>query len=201
MFLALLIENHVLVDLIYLACCFEINLPHEHRNNKLKTTIMKTNFAILTMCLLMAGLFTAAKEKGTSLTSATLTELGQFSISNASEAIILGNEVLKTYEIKYSNNDTPVLIGVQKTKKCKNFIVRTGNFEVEYVCKNHVFGVKKIDKEFQTVSPQVVNHLMDNYNFFTQRVITQYPKTEAELIELIASYFPSLIKEDHLAEL
>lgn len=153
------------------------------------------------MCLLLAGLFTSAKEKGTSLTSSIMTELGQYSISNSTEAIIIGNVALKTYEVKYSNNESPVLIGVQKTKKCCNFIVRSGNFEVEYVCKNHVFGVKRIDKEFQTVSPDVVNRLMDNYDFYTQRVITQNPKTEEELIGLIASYFPSLIKEGHLAEL
>jgi hypothetical protein len=130
-----------------------------------------------------------------------LTELGQYSINTSSEALRIGDETLKTYELKYSNSDSPVLIGVKKTKKCMNFIVRTDNFEVEYVCNKHVFGVKRINKEYQTVSRETIDKMMDNADFYSQRVISQYPKTEEELLGLIACYFPSLIKDQNLSSL
>jgi hypothetical protein len=163
---------------------------------------MKTKVGTLMIWLLLVSLFATAKEKGTSLISGqSLTELGQYSIRTSTEAMTVGNEMLKTYELNYTNSDSPVLIGVKKTKKCMNFIVRTDNFEIEYVCNKNVFGVKRIDKENQTVSSAVINEMLDNAEFYSQRVISQYPKSEEELLGLIACYFPSLIKEDHLAEL
>jgi len=163
---------------------------------------MKTKLGILTVCLLLVSLFAVAKEKGTSqLSGQSLTELGQYNIRITDDAIQVGDELLKTYELKYTNCDTPVLIGVKKTKKCVNFIVRTDNFEIEYVCNKNVFGVKRVNKEYQTISTVAINEMLDNVDFFHQRVISQYPKTEKELLGLIACYFPSLIKDDHLAEL
>jgi len=163
---------------------------------------MKTKLSILTLGLLLVCFISQAKEKSTSLISGqSLTELGQYTISNSTVALNVDGEALKTYELKYSNSDTPVLIGVQKTKKCMNFIVRTNHFEVEYVCKNHAFGVKRINKEYQTVNSLVIDEMMDGTQFYAQRIISQNPKTEAELLGLIACYFPSLIKDDYLAKI
>lgn len=163
---------------------------------------MKTKFGILTMSLLLVCLFATAKGSGTSLLSGqSLTDLGQYSINVSDDLMTIGGEAVKTYELRYSNTDSPVLIGVKKTKKCMNFIVRTDNFEVEYVCKKHVFGVKRINQDYQTVDPQVISQMMDNADFYTQRVISQNPKTEKELLGLIACYFPSLIKDESLAKL
>jgi len=163
---------------------------------------MKTKLGILTMSLLLVCLFTMATEKEPSLISGqSLTELGHYAISLSSDALKCGDETLKTYELSYSNSDTPVLIGVKKTKKCMNFIVHAKNFEVEYVCNNHVFGVKRINKDYQTIPTATINKMMDNADFYMQRVISQNPKTEEELLGLIACYFPSLIKDDFLADL
>jgi hypothetical protein len=163
---------------------------------------MKTRFGILTMSLLLACLFAIAKGSGPSILSGqSLTDLGQYSINVSDDLMKIGDEALKTYELSYSNSESPVLIGVKKTKKCMNFIVRTDNFEVEYVCNKHVFGVKRINKAYQTVDTKVINEMMDNADFYTQRVITQNPRTEEELLGLIACYFPSLIRDKHLAEL
>ena len=163
---------------------------------------MKTRIGFIALCLLLVGMVATAKEKGTSLISGqSLTELGQYRINTSPEALRIGDETLKTYELTYSNFDAPVLIGVKKTKKCVNFIVRTDNFEVEYVCNQHVFGVKRVSKEYQTVSRETIDKMMDNADFYSQRVISQYPKTEEELLGLIACYFPSLIKDQVLSSL
>jgi len=154
------------------------------------------------LCLLLVGFTSTAKTKEASvLNGQSLTELGDYQISQSSNALAIGNETLKTYELTYSNSDSPILIGVKKTKKCMDFIVRAKNFEVEYVCNNHVFGVKRINKDYQTVPTATINKMMDNADFYTQRVISQNPKTEEELLALIACYFPSLIKDDFLADL
>jgi hypothetical protein len=163
---------------------------------------MKTKFGILTMSLLLVGFFATAKGSGTSLVSGqSLTGLGQYTIRTSEKALNIGGEALKTYELTYANSDSPVLIGVKKTKRCRDFIVRTKNFEVEYVCNKHVFGVKRIAKEYQTIAPEVINEMMDKADFYTQRVISQYPKTEEELLGLIACYFPSLIQDEYLVKL
>jgi hypothetical protein len=163
---------------------------------------MKTKLAIITLGLFLTCLVATAKESGTALISGqSLTELGQYSIRNSSESLETGNEAFKTYELAYTNSDSPVVIEVKKTKKCMNFIVRTDNFEVEYVCNKHVFGVKRISKEYQTVNSEVINAMMDNAQFYSQRIISQNPKTEEELLGLIACYFPSLIKDDYLAKI
>lgn len=201
-FFYFLCTSPALVDLIFWALVFEIHLLQLKETINEKQENMKTKLSILTLGLLLVFFVSQAKEKSTSLISGqSLTEFGQYTISNSTKELTAGGDALKTYELTYSNIDTPVLIGVQKTKKCMNFIVRTGNFEVEYVCKNHVFGVKRISREYQTVKAEVVNAMMDNAQFYTQRIISQNPKTEEELLGLIACYFPSLIKDDYLAKI
>jgi hypothetical protein len=64
---------------------------------------MKTKLAILTFGLLLAGLFAVAKEKGSTVISGqSLTELGQYTISNSPKAIKIGDEILSTYQLVYS---------------------------------------------------------------------------------------------------
>lgn len=151
--------------------------------------------------MLVGFISTAKTKEATVLNGQSLTELGDYQISQSSKALAIGNEPLKTYELSYSNSDSPVLIGVKKTKKCMDFIVCTKNFEVQYVCNKHVFGVKRISKDYQTIPTATINKMMDNADFYTQRVISQNPKTEEELLGLIACYFPSLIKDDSLTDL
>ncbi len=163
---------------------------------------MKTKLAILTFGLLLVSLFAVAKERGTTVVSGqSLTELGQYTVSLSPEAITIGNEVLNTYQLVYSESDSPVLIGVKKTKKCMNFIVRTEDFEIEYICNKHVFGVKKVNEEYREVDLATVNAMLDNSQYYTQRVISQTPKNEEELLGLIACYFPLLIKEQFRAQI
>ncbi len=164
---------------------------------------MKTKLAFLTIGLLFICL--AGKVNGmkptTMISGQSLTELGQYSISLSDAPMQLGNETVKTYRLVYANSDSPILIGVKKTKKCMDFIIRSDSFEVEYVCNKHVFGVKRINKDYQTVNSAVINEMMNNAQFYSQRVISQYPKNEEELLGLIACYFPSLVKPKYLTKI
>lgn len=163
---------------------------------------MKTKLSILTLGLLMICLVGTAKEtESTLLSGQSQTELGQYTIHKSAKALTLGNETLKTYELDYSNSNSPILIGVEKAKKCMNFIIRTTNFEVEYSFKNHIFGVKRISKQYQTIGNEVINKMLDNAQFCCQRIISKKTDTEEELLGLIACYFPSLIKSEYLAQM
>ena len=78
---------------------------------------MKTRIGILMMCLLLVGFTSTAKTKeATVLNGQSLTELGEYQISRSEKPLFLGAEALKTYELTYSNSNSPVLIGVHKTK-------------------------------------------------------------------------------------
>jgi hypothetical protein len=163
---------------------------------------MKTRIGFFALCLMLVGFTSTAKTKESSLLNGqSLTGLGDYQISQSLKAITIGNEPIETYELTYSNSHSQVLIGVKKTKKCTDFIVRAKNFEVEYVCNKHVFGVKRINKDYQTVPTATINKRLDNADFYTQRVISQNPKTEEELLGLIACYFPLLVKDDFQADL
>lgn len=199
-FFTFLSVNGAFADLNHCASVFGINLLQLDKTIiLLKMKNMKTKLSILTVGLLLVCLVSTANKKGTSLLSGqSLTELGQYTIQVSEKALNMGGEDLKTYQLNYSNCDSPVFIGVKKTKKCMNFIVHTTNFEVEYICRKHVFGVRRISGEYQTVNADVINEMMNNAQFYTQRVISQYPKTETELLGLIACYFPTLIKDRYL---
>lgn len=163
---------------------------------------MKTKLSILTIGLLLICLVNNAKETRVALLSGqSQTELGEYSICASSKTMSIGDENVKTYELNYANSGTPILIGVKKDKKCMDFIIRTSNFEVEYTCNKHMFGVKRISKQYQTIETEVINKMMDNSQFYCQRIISQEQKTEEELLGLIACYFPSLIKADQLVQL
>ena len=68
-----------------------------------------------------------------------------------------------------------------------------------YQCQKHVFGVKKIDKKYQTLPSDANNEKLNKVSYYAQRVICQNPKSEDELLGLIACYFPHLINEEYQA--
>jgi len=161
---------------------------------------MKTKLFILTVCIALLSLGASAKIKtGQALTGNSLTEFGNYSITVANAPMMVNNEAVKTYDLMYDNTSNPVKIGVVKTEDCSKFIVRTDEFEVQYTCNKGVFGVKKIEAQYQQLPKEEIDAKLERFNYFSQRVICQDKKSEDELLGLIACYFPKLIKEDYQA--
>ncbi len=161
---------------------------------------MKTKLFILTVCVALLSLGASAKIKtGQALTGNSLTEFGNYSITVANTPMMVNNEAVKTYDLMYDNTSNPVKIGVVKTEDCSKFIVRTDEFEVQYTCNKGVFGVKKIEAQYQQLPKEEIDAKLERFNYFSQRVICQDKKSEDELLGLIACYFPKLIKEDYQA--
>jgi hypothetical protein len=161
---------------------------------------MKTKLFILTVLVALLSLGATAKIKtGQALTGNSLTDFGNYTITVAEVPMMVNNEELKTYDLLYDNTSDPIKIGVVKGEECLKFIVRTDEFEVQYTCNKGVFGVKKIEQQYQQLPKEEIDAKLERFNYFTQRVICQNKKSEDELLGLIACYFPKLIKENYQA--
>lgn len=161
---------------------------------------MKTKLFILTICVALLSLGTSARVKdGQALTGNSLTEFGKYTVKVCDEPMVINGSAIKTFDLMYENTSNPIHVGLVKEEKCTTFIVRTDDFEIQYSCNKGVFGVKKIESRFQTLPKEEMDAKLDRVNYFSQRVICTNPKSEDELLGLIACYFPKLIKEDYQA--
>jgi hypothetical protein len=160
---------------------------------------MKTKFFILMVCLTIVSLGIQAKVKDAkAITGKSLSEFGKYSVELTNTPMKVNGEELRTYELTYENADRSVQIGVLPQENCTNFIVKTNLFEIEYVCNKGVFGVKKINRNYASIAKDMNEAVLNKAGYFSQRVISQNPKTEDELLGLIACYFPNLIKDEYL---
>jgi hypothetical protein len=161
---------------------------------------MKTRLFILTICVALASLGASAKIKDAkALTGNSLTEFGKYTIVASDEPMVINNEAVKTYDLKYENTINQVRVGLVQEEQCTIFVVRTDDFEIQYSCNKGVFGVRKIESRFQTLPKEVLDAKLDRVNYFSQRVICTNKKSEEELLGLIACYFPKLVNEDYQA--
>ena len=161
---------------------------------------MKTKLFILTICVALVSLGASAKIKeGKALTGNSLTEFGKYTITVSDEPMIIASEAVKTYDLMYENTGNPIRVGLVKEEQCTTFIVRSGDFEIQYSCNKGVFGVKRIESRFQTLPKKEIDAKLNKVNFFSQRVISANKKSEEELLGLIACYFPVLVNEEYQA--
>ncbi len=162
---------------------------------------MKTKMYFLGIFLLVLVMGVSAKIKdGQAITGNSLTDFGKYTIMVAENPMVVNNQAVKTYELVYENTANPVRIGVLKEKKCTTFLIRSEEFEVQYDCNKNVFGVKKMDKKYRELPEASSDSKINKVSFYSQRVISQSPKTEDQLLGLIACYFPTLVDEQYHAQ-
>ena len=161
---------------------------------------MKTRVVLFTICVALLSLGASAKIKdGKALTGTSLTEFGKYTIVQSENPMVFNDKVIETFDLIYENTNHPIRIGVVDEKDCKNFIVRSDVFEVEYICTKGVFGVKKLDKKYQELPSESNEAKLNKVSYYSQRVICRNPKTQDELLGLIACYFPDLVNEEYQA--
>lgn len=163
---------------------------------------MKTKLVLFSICIAIVSMGATAKVKDSQIiTGNSFTEFGQYTIVNAETPMVYNDQVLKTYVLTYENTNKPITIALlcENKLKCKTFIVRTNEFEVEYTCKNNVFGVKKIEKRFQKLPSDEMHLKLNHINYYSQRIICKNKNSEDELLGLIACYFPNLVNEQYHA--
>jgi hypothetical protein len=125
----------------------------------------------------------------------SFTALGDYKIEKADKPVIINGEELKTYIISYQNSPMEVTVVIKEGKDCLNYIVLSDKLSVQYVCNDSYFGVEKLDrslrKEGYTTSDEAINRT----EYFRQKVISPGKNGEVFNTQLIASYFPMLIKD------
>jgi len=106
-----------------------------------------------------------------------------------------GGEELQAYQLSYENSENPITILVDKTSRCSNYIVRSKNLEVRYVCNKHGFGAKLLNAKFQRFSPTVNGYYLNENALQNQGKLSTNQVSREEALGLIAAYFPALAKD------
>lgn len=123
------------------------------------------------------------------------TDLGKYTITTSDKDFSVKGQKLQTYLLDYENGEQPVYISVDHSNNCRNFIVRSKYFEIQYKCKKNKFGVAYLQSKYTTLDPVANIARIDKDEFARQKVITNTKKSDEELMGLIASYFPTLLNE------
>jgi hypothetical protein len=126
----------------------------------------------------------------------TYSALGDYKIKIADNSVTINGVQLKAYIISYENSPMEVKVAIMKDKKCKNYIVLSDKLSIEYVCNGDYFGVQKLGKSFEKDGILTSDESLNRTEYFHQRLIAQGRQGELEATQLIAAYFPMLVKDD-----
>lgn len=129
----------------------------------------------------------------------THSALGDYKIEIADNPVIINGEELKAYVISYQNSPLEVKVVIKKDKKCKNFIVLSDKLSVMYVCNGDYFGVQKLDKSMQVAGLTTSDEALNRTEYYHQKLLVQGKQGDVEAAQLIAAYFPMLVKDELVA--
>lgn len=124
----------------------------------------------------------------------THSTLGDYKIELADNPVTINGEQLKAFVISYQNSDLEVRVVIKNDKKCKNYIVLSDKLSVQYVCNENYFGVERLDKSLAKEGYSTSGAALNNGEYFHQKVLAPGKSGEVENTQLIAAYFPMLIK-------
>jgi hypothetical protein len=124
----------------------------------------------------------------------THSAFGDYKIEIADKPVTINGEDLKAFVISYQNSPLEVTVVISKDKKCKNYIVLSEKLSVQYVCNENYFGVQKLDKSLEINGYTTSDAALNRSEYFHQKVIAPGKRGEIENTQLIAAYFPMLIK-------
>jgi hypothetical protein len=125
----------------------------------------------------------------------THSALGDYRIELADNPVTINGEALKALVISYQNSPMEVTVAIRKGKNCKNYLVLSDKLSVQYVCNENYFGVEKLDKALATEGYTTSDAVLNRSEYFHQKVIAPGMKSEVENTQLIAAFFPMLIKD------
>ena len=123
------------------------------------------------------------------------TVLGDYKIEIADKPVTLNGEELKAFIISYQNSPMEVTVAIKKDKKCKKYFVLSDKLSVQYVCNENYFGVEKLDKSLAKDGLTTSDAAINRSEYFHQKVIAPGKNGEVENTQLIAAFFPMLLKE------
>jgi len=110
----------------------------------------------------------------------------------------VNGELLRTFELTYEKAQKTVLINLDERANCRDYVVRSKNLEVRYVCKKTSFGVQLVTGKNMKYDPALNALFLAEDEFAKQKSISEGSLPIAEALGLIASYYPNLLKRPDL---
>lgn len=159
----------------------------------------------LTLLLLLIA-FGVLNAKATDLAGNTTilkgnsnTRLGNYEIKELPPVSVNG-DLMRTFELTYEKAQKTVLINLDERVNCRNYIVRSKNLEVRYVCKKTSFGAQLLTGKNMKYDPTLNALFLAQDEFEKQKSISEGGLPIAEALGLIASYYPNLLKRPDLLD-
>jgi hypothetical protein len=122
--------------------------------------------------------------------------LGDYKIELADNPVTINGEAYKAFVISYQNSPLEATVVVMNGKNCKNYLVISDKLSVKYVSNENYFGVEMLDKTFEKDGYKTSDEALNRNEYFHQKALTPGQGGEIENTQLIAAYFPLLIKDN-----
>ncbi len=150
---------------------------------------------IFTTVLLIAAC-TASFGTKVVATGQTFTAFGDYRIETADNTVSFLGKDCEAYYIKYQNSPLETKIIICKDRNCRRYVVISDKLAIQYVCTKDYFGVEKLEKKFESEGYVTSDNNLNRYEYFHQKVLGPGQKTVLEATQLIAAYYPNLIKPE-----
>lgn len=160
---------------------------------KIKYFTAMKRLLFITLLIIAIGSTAVAREFITS--GKSFTALGDYKIEKADKPYTIDGKEFMTYIISYQNSPMEVTVVIREGKNCQYYLVITDNLSIQYVCNDDFFGVEKLDKSARKEGLITSNSALNRNEYFRQKVLCPGKEGEVLNTQLIASYFPMLIKE------
>lgn len=161
------------------------------------------SFIFPVLLLLISTFLTSTTKAGDfpvnsiSFKGASNTWLGDFQIKELTPTTING-VTMRTFELDYQNAGNPVMIYLDDHSNCGEYIVRSKNLEVKYVCTKSTFGAKLVTGKLRQYDPMLNANFLSKDELNKQSKIADGGQELSSALGLIASYYPGLFSRNDL---
>ena len=157
-------------------------------------------FSLLLLLLAFCAITTNATDlagKSINLKGNSNTHLGNYEVKELAP-VNLNGEMLRAFELTYEKAQKPVFIYLDERSNCRDYIVRSKNLEVRYVCKKSSFGAQLLTAKQIKYKPELNSLFLAQDEFEKQQKISEGGLPVDSALGLIASYYPGLLKSSDL---
>jgi hypothetical protein len=127
------------------------------------------------------------------------TWLGDYQIKEL-PATVQNGQTMRTFELSYANAEKVVMIYLDERSDCREYIVRSKNLEVKYVCNKNGFGAKLVNGKLRAYDPNVNAMFLSDDELKKQSKLSEGELETSSALGLIASYYPGLFKSKNLLD-
>jgi hypothetical protein len=163
-----------------------------------KTSLFSILF-VLTLGMLSTAFGINPPSDSITLKGSSNTWLGDYQIKEL-PATTENGQLMRTFELSYAKAEKKVLIYLDQRPDCREYIVRSKNLEVKYVCNKSGFGAKLVTGKLRKYDPAVNELFLSKEEFKNQSKISEGGLEASSALGLIASYYPSLMKQSNLLD-